>query len=84
MVQTLSGHQLCATLPYFATGTELALIVEAKLGIPHNQQLLVCRRRKVDFERTLVEQNITSGSIIVIQIGIKGGSGKTMNSLICV
>ena len=74
-VQSTDGSHFCTTLPYFSKPKELASVVEAKLGIPHSQQLLMCRQKKINSNMLLVEQNITTGSIILVQTGIKGGSG---------
>ena len=76
IVQSTDGSHFCATLPYFSKGKELSSVVEAKLGIPHSQQLLMCQQKKVDSNVLLVEQNITTGSIILVQTQIKGVSGK--------
>lgn len=63
IVQSQDGSQFCVLLPYLAKGRELASVVEAKLGIPHNQQLLMYQQKKIDLKRLLVEQNITTGSV---------------------
>ena len=61
--------------PYFSKPKELASVIEAKLGIPRSQQLLMCRQKNINSNMLLVEQNITTGSNIFVQTGIKGGSG---------
>ena len=65
IVQSTDGGHFRATLPCFSKGKEsVSSVVEAKLEIPHSQQLLVCQQKKIDGNVLLVEQNIT---IILVQ-----------------
>ena len=45
IVQSTDGSHFSATLPYFSKGKELSSVVEAKLGMPHGQQLLMCQQK---------------------------------------
>ena len=63
---------LCPTLPKEVS----ILLLKKKIGIPRSQQLLMWQQKKINSNMLLVEQNITTGSIILVQTGIKGGSGK--------
>ena len=81
VVQSPDGSHFPATLRSSAKGIDLASLVEAQLGIPCSEQLLLWQRKKVELKKLLIDQNISTGSVIYVKVKLNGGSGMFTNTV---